>query len=321
MDTPGAITLSSHLKLAGAGDDKVTFISTMLTADDTVEGGDGTDTLVLDDGDDAAGLDATTQTGFEQLELGAAGAAVTLDNADFKFTKVLLGADLTQDLTVDNMGDGTLVVQAAQAGAITVGSTGDTDTLNVVVDAGVAVTLASLDVTGVETVNITTTDETDDTTLTAIEVDGVNTLSFGGAGDVTITDITDADTATKLATVDLSNQTGNVTVTANTLGYGTAFKLGAMGDTTDLIATVGSRDTFQFTTAFAGEVSITGGEFGGDVTDDRIDLSAITGIDTIDNLTFTDNAGDLEITSEAFEGTIVLVGITGAELNNADFVF
>jgi len=306
---------------AGAGDDKVTFMGTMLTADDTVEGGDGTDTLVLDSGDDVAGLDATTQTGFEQLELGAATGAVTLDNADFKFTKVLLGVDLTQDLTVDNMGDGTLVVQAAQAGAITVGSTGDTDTLNVVVDAGAAVTLASLDVTDVETVNITTTDETDDTTLTAIEVDGVNTLSFGGAGDVIITDITDADTATKLATVDLSNQAGNVTVTANTLGYGTAFKLGAMGDTADLIATVGSRDTFQFTTAFAGEVSITGGEFGGDVTDDRIDLSAITGIDTIDNLTFTDNAGNLEITSEAFEGTIVLVGITGAEVNNADFVF
>ena len=310
----------------GAGDDTVTFASATVDDLDTVTGGDGTDTLALDSGDDAAVLDATAHTGFEVLELGAATGAVTFDNTDFDFTKVVLGADITQAVTVSNLATGSLVVQASQAGTIAVGSVGATDAIDMVIDAGAAVTLTAVDVTDVETVKVTTNDATDDTTLTAIETDGVTALSFSGAGDVVITDITDADSAndatTKIATIDLSAQTGDFELATNSLGYGTTFKLGSMGDATDLEVTAGFRDTLQFTTAFAGDVTITGGEFGGDVTDDRIDLSAITGIDSIDDLTFTDTGADVEITSDAFDGTIILAGVASTgDVNVNDFVF
>jgi hypothetical protein len=305
----------------GAGDDRVAVASAQLDDLDTLTGGDGEDTLALLNGDDVTELDATAHTGFETLELGAATGPVAFDNDGFGFTKVVLAADLTQDLTLDNLGDGTLELQAGQTGAVAVGSTGDADTLGLAINAGAAATVADLDVTDVETVNVSTAADTDDVTFTTIETDGVTALKFSGAGDVIIDAVTDGDTAndatTKIATVDLTEQTGIFEMVA--LGYGTTFNLGNAGDI-ELNAVTNSRDTFVFTTAFDNEVLINDGEFGGDVTDDRIDLSAL-GLTGIDDLTFTDNAGDLEITSDAFEGTIVLAGVLGNEVNASDFIF
>ncbi len=306
----------------GAGDDRVAVASAQLDDLDTLTGGDGEDTLALLAADDVAVLDATVHTGFETLELGAAAGAVTFDNDGFGFTKVVLAADLTQDLTLDNLGDGTLEVQDNQTGAIAVGSTGDSDALGLVINADAATTLADLDVTDVETVNVSTTAETDDTTFTTIETDGVTALTFAGAGDVIISAITDGDNTndadTKIASVDLSAQTGAFEMAA--LGYGTTFTLGNAGDSEFTLA-AGDTDTFVFTTAFDNEVLINGGEFGGDIGDDKLDLSAL-GLTDINDLTFTDTGADVEITSDAFEGTIVLAGVLNVtDINESDFIF
>ncbi|MCE7915507.1 MAG: hypothetical protein DYH15_12735 [Nitrosomonas sp. PRO4] len=306
----------------GAGDDRVAVASAQLDDLDTLTGGDGEDTLALLAADDVAVLDATVHTGFETLELGAAAGAVTFDNDGFGFTKVVLAADLTQDLTLDNLGDGTLEVQDNQTGAIAVGSTGDSDALGLVINADAATTLADLDVTDVETVNVSTTAETDDTTFTTIETDGVTALTFAGAGDVIISAITDGDNTndadTKIASVDLSAQTGAFEMAA--LGYGTTFTLGNAGDSEFTLA-AGETDTFVFTTAFDNEVLINGGEFGGDIGDDKLDLSAL-GLTDINDLTFTDTGADVEITSDAFEGTIVLAGVPNVtDINASDFIF
>ena len=307
----------------GAGDDRVAFASATLDDLDTATGGEGEDTLAFAAGDDVVDLDADVHTGFEALELGAAAGAVTFDNDDFGFTKVVLAGDVAAvgALTLDNLGDATLEVRASQTNGIVVSSTGTEDTLGVVINADAPVTLASLDVTAVESVNVSTTADTDDTTLTTIETDGVTALTFAGAGDVIINAVTDADTTndttTKIASVDLTGQTGAFEMAA--LGYGTTFKLGNSGDI-ELAAVAGSRDKFEFTTAFDNEVLISGGEFGGDVSDDKLDLSAL-GLESIDDLTFTDTGADVEITSDAFEGTIVLAGIadTGS-INANDFI-
>ena len=327
---------------AGAGDDRIAFLTGTLNSNDTVTGGDGEDTLALDDGDDAAGLDATEQTEFEVLELGTAAAAVTFDNADFEFTKIVLAGDVTAggDLTIDNLGDGTVEVTADQTtNGVVVSSSGTSDTLAILINADAAVAINSLDVTDVETVNVSTTADTDDTTFTAIETDGVTALSFTGAGDIFITDITDADNTndatTKITEIDLTGQTGGFEMTANNLGYGAKFILSNLGNTatanfdfdddatndeaSELIATTGFRDTFEFSTAFDGNVSIADGEFGGDVTDDRIDLSFF-GIASIDDLTFTDGGDGVLITSDAFDGQILLVGLVGADVNSSDFI-
>ena len=327
---------------AGAGDDRVAFAAAALDNLDTVAGGDGEDTIAFADADDATALDATAHTAFEILELGAAGVGDnTFDNADFAFTKIVLAGDVI-GLTVDNLDAGTIEVQDNQTAAIAVTSVGDEDTLGLTINAEAATTIAALDVTGVETVNVTTTADTDDTTFTAIETDGVSALSFAGAGDIIITDITDADATNdatvKIANIDLTGQTGGFEMTANTLGYGTTFTLADLGATatasydfddavvgtdeaSELFGTLGFTDTFVFTTAFTGNVAIDDIEVGGDLTDDNIDLSALGLTNGIDDLVATDVAAGVLITSDAFEGQILLVGVTGAEVNADDFIF
>lgn len=323
---------------ARAGDDRVAFASGALTVDDVVEGGDGEDTLALVDGDDVAGLTADGQTGFEALEIGAAGAAVTFDNDGFGFTKVTLAADVTQAVELQNLGEAELEIKDSQAGVVTVASVGDTDVLNVLINAEEAVdpvVLAGVDVTDIETVTVTTAAETDNTEITTLEVDGVNTLTFAGAGEVVLNDITDADDATKLESIDLTGQTGGFELNANSLAYGTTFLLGNLGEVAGtafdfgdgaeeasvLLATGGFTDTFEFTTAFENDVVIEGGQFGGDVTDDNIDLSSF-GLTGIDDLTFTDVGANLMIENDAFGGgRILLVGVNGSDVNANDFVF
>ena len=332
----------------GAGDDRVAFAALGLDDADTVEGGEGEDTLAFDDGFDAdvAGglIDSTVHTGFEVIELGAASAATTFDNDDFGLTKVVLAADLGQDLTLDNLGDGTLEVKDNQAGVITVSSTGTADTLNLSVNAEEAVptvTLASLDITDVETVNVSTAADTDDTTFTTIETDGVTGLTFAGAGDVIISDITDGDAlnnaTTKITNIDLTGQIGGFEMTVNNLGYGTTFTLANLGETatatydfddvggtdeaSQLFGTAGFRDRFEFTTEFAGDVAIDDVEVGGDVSDDKIDLSFF-GLASDDDLTITDVAAGVLVENDTFGGgRILLVGINSTDLNASDFVF
>lgn len=328
----------------GAGDDRVAFATGTIDGNDTVEGGDeGEDTLAID-GDDVASLDGTVQTGFEVLELTTATGAVTFDNADFGVTKVVLSGDVTSagDLTIDNFEAGTLEIQATQtANNILVTSVGAEDNLAVLINADAAVAVNGLDVTGVETVSVTTTADTDDTTFTAIETDGVTGLTFAGAGDVIITDITDADNtnngATKIGAIDLIGQTGGVVMAANNLGYGTTFSLANLGETatatfdfdddaandeaSELFGATGFRDRFEFTTEFTGDVAISDIEVGGDVTDDKIDLSAF-GLASDDDLTITDVAAGVLIENDAFGGgRILLVGVTGADVNASDFIF
>lgn len=327
----------------GAGDDTFTIDEGNITAaDDVFDGGDGTDTLAISVAD-LGELDADAQTNFEILSISAAAIAgpETFDNDGLGYETLVIAEDLAAagDLTIDNFNGGTVEVQASQVNDIVVASVGTSDSINVVVNADAAVTLARLDVTDVETVNVSTTAATDDVTFTAIETDGAKAISFSGAGDVILTDITDADATNnatvKITNVDLTGQTGGFEMTANSLGYGTTFTLGNLGETatatydfdgdatdddaSELIVTAGFRDTIKFTSAFDGNVAIADGEFGGDVTDDRIDLSFFD--ITIDDLIFTDNTDGLLITSDAFDGQILLVGVNGADVNNADFVF
>jgi hypothetical protein len=337
----------------GAGDDRVVFAAGNFDGNDEVDGGAGTDTLSIDVAD-ATNLDDTVHVNFEALSLSASETdTYTIDNDAFGFETITLEDDMG-DITIDNFNGGELVVQDDQTTGITIGSTGTADTVTVTVDAGTAITIGAnttatpygLDVTDVETVNIATASADDDVTFAAIETDGVKKITFSGAGDVIVTDITDADPTNdgtvKITNVDLTGQTGGFVMDANNLGYGTTFTLGDLGnvavatttndydfdgDSTDdassqIILTAGVRDTVKFTSNFEGNVAINATaatEFGGDVTDDRIDLSFFD--ITIDDLTFEDVADGLLITSDAFDGQILLVGVTGADVNTTDFVF
>ena len=321
----------------GAGDDRVAFAGGDLDEDDTVEGGDGEDTLAIA-GADLDGLDTDLLTGFEALELETTGG-VTLDNEDFGLTRIVLGAG-DGDVTLENLGDTTVEIKDNQ-GDITVDADDTASNFNLVINAEEEngtdpVTLDSLTINDAETVNINTTAETDDTTFTALNTDGVGTLTFAGEGDVIVTTLTGDDETTEIANIDLTGQTGGFELTTNELGYGTTFILGNLGETdtathdfddaggtdeaSELDATAGDRDIFQFTTGFDGNVAITGAEFGGNIKDDRIDLSTF-GLSGIDDLTLTDVGDGVVISGEEQEGQILLVGIAANDLTESDFIF
>jgi hypothetical protein len=341
----------------GAGNDLVSF-NNVLTAEDVASGGAGEDILGFADAVDIANIDKTVHTGFETLGFGGASAAVTLNNADLGFTKVLVAGDVTAagDLTLNNLENGTLEIVKHQTGNnIVVNSIDNDDSFNIVINSQMIglpailpiligletlpVQIHGLDVTDIENVKIKTITSTDDVNLSSLETDGVISLNFSGASDVIVSDITDADaannTTTQIDTIDLTNQTGGFEMGANNLGYGTTFILGNLGTTTtatydfdgdtipeeasEFFAATGFRDTFIFTTAFEGNIAIANSEFGGNIADDRIDLSAL-GLSGMDELTFTDVADNVLITSDAFEGQILLVGTLTNEISDSDFI-
>jgi len=79
------------------------------------------------------------------------------------------------------------------------------------------------------------------------------------------------------------------------------------------------KDTIVFNDDFDGFLMIDGFEGGADVTDDMIDLSAL-GVSYAD-LDIADDGTDTEITSDEFDFTIVLTGVTAASLSQLNFTF
>lgn len=328
---------SIHL---GAGNDRVVFAAGTINADDIVDGGEGKD-IFATVGDDIGLLNGAVHTGFEVLELTAAKNAVSFDNTGSIVEKIILSGSVTDggDLNIDNLGDGILEIQSNQNKSdINVSGTN----INLLINANTAVTVNGLNVTNDAAVTISTATEADDIRFSAIETDGVATLTFSGAGDVIITDMTDVNSTnnatTRITELNLINQTGGFEISVNNIGYGTQFLLANLGNTTTakfdfdgdkvtddasyLDAAAGSRDTFMFTTAFDGNIAITNGEFGSNATDDQIDLTAfnLTGISDL-NFNLENTGLLISSKTDAFDGHIFLVGISKSEIDTADFIF
>ncbi len=328
---------SIHL---GAGNDRVVFAAGTINANDIVDGGEGQDIFAIV-GDDIGLLNGAVHTGFEVLELTAAKNAVSFDNSGSVVEKIILSGSLTDsgDLNIDNLGNGILEIQSNQnKNDINVSGTN----INLLINANTAITVNGLNVSNDAAVTISTATEIDDTRFSAIETDGVATLTFSGAGDVIITNMTDVNTTnnatTRITELNLINQTGGFEISVNNIGYGTQFLLANLGNTTTakfdfvgdkvtddasyLDAAAGSRDTFVFTTAFDGNIAITNGEFGSNATDDQIDLTAFN-LTGINDLNFNLKSTGLLISSktDAFDGHILLVGVSKSAIDAADFVF
>ncbi|PXW89846.1 hypothetical protein C8R34_1033 [Nitrosomonas sp. Nm84] len=328
---------SIHL---GAGNDRVVFAAGTINTNDIVDGGEGKDIFAIA-GDDIGLLNGAVHTGFEVLELTAAKNAVSFDNTGSIVEKIILSGSVTDggDLNIDNLGDGILEIQSNQnKNDINVSGIN----ISLLINANTAITVNGLSVTNDAAVTISTATEADDIRFSAIETDGVATLTFSGAGDVIITDMTDVNSTNnataRMTELNLINQTGGFEISVNNIGYGTQFLLANLGNTTTakfdfdgdkvtddasyLDAAAGSRDTFVFTTAFDGNIAITNGEFGSNATDDQIDLTAfnLTGISDL-NFNLENTGLLISSKTDAFDGHILLVGISKSEIDAADFVF
>lgn len=232
-DTVTTVTTTTPTKAVslGAGDDKLTLAAGTQASTSELAGNDGTDTLSMASADaEAASATATFETkisGFEKVQLGQVPATTTdtidLDNLD-EISYVISGGLNAADsvLNIDNMANaGTLSINAAAGAAAAVtdvdlkDATGTADSLNVIITNAAGIDAGTVNIAGVETINLTATDS--DTTAIGTHnvkliADKVTSLVVTGNANLTI-DAT--STYAALATLDASAATGKLTATGN----------------------------------------------------------------------------------------------------------
>lgn len=332
---------------------------TQNTADITVTGSaatdyvnlgdvDGDDSIDLGGGDDILGLDEAELSEFsedwnaEYLAINTADGTpgLAFEASEFGGVEGLILNDTVGDVDLEDFDDATLFVSADQ-GVVSFDST-DSASIQLgfpdigegavnellgrqtgATGAATTVTLTGVNLSDVAEASINTGADSDDTlainTLTANE--DTDTVTVSGEGNLTVGTLTADDLE-----IDLSGLTGSFSTGGSDNSQ--TFVLGDIGTSTiGLGGTVGAydedRDIVEFTTDFDSVVTINGFDAGSEITADLLDLSGL-GIDSIDDLTFADAAGgpaSVTITSDSFEGSIVLVGVSEAELDANNFAF
>jgi len=325
-------TASTLSVTGGSGDDTFNFAGT-LTKNDVVEGGDGTDTLLIDR--IAAGLDDETAqvTGIEKFGFNAVSDAdSTINEAKLPASVVTLQVDGSDDqsagneatFTLNNVEEGTsvnikktvadvngggaatdLVLGQGVEVIINEKSDDDSNSIDITLDAisgfntGVGFGIETLSFANYETATIHS-DKNDagtikDNEILVVTATSTKTLTFDGAADLRIGDLTTG--LLGLSTVDATGLTGAFRLDGHSAGafLGTTYKLPNSKNTIALDATLNNKDT------------VTGGSHPTDT------LTA-----SINGLTPTTGAlkiTDIETINFATGGnnTIDLAGITGAD--------
>jgi len=327
----------ANVSFAGsAGVIALTVAGADLDEEDTViTGGDGsTDSISFD----ASNLDSdkATISGFETVTISDSnGGTVDMDVFSGE-TTISVDAE-TGGLTLQNVKTGTTVEFAASGGqdAVAIDSDdadGDGNALIIELASADGANLDDITVTDFETVTVNSdVDQTAlDLTTSDAEVDTV--IITGVTADITLAAAADLSGA---GTLDISGLDGAFDTTDNgALGATTNVILGADNDNVDLdlSATAGAQTvTFSSNLGNAEVVTIAGFTVGGSVTSDTLDLSAL-GVTSISDLTLTDNDpdgddggggsdDDVSITSDLFDGTIVLIDVDVADIVVSNFDF
>ncbi len=297
----GDVAVSKAINLAGGNDrldmQGLTTASKVATVD--IDGGEGTDTLVLLAASAAStALSANTNfsskiKNFERLELTTAGNAdisVALDKLGFTNYVVTNGVQTGKTLTLDKLGaNATIEMATADANdaategtikAVLADATGTADVLNVITKVSAAnETFGTLEAAGVETIKLNaidtvvppTTGAAIDTATLAVKADKATTLTVEGNSNVTLT----LDSATKLlATIDANTLTGKLNVAANG-EVAMTIKGGSGADT--LAASLGATAKADVIIGGAGNDTITAGSNGATLTGgDGNDLFILT---------------------------------------------
>ena len=285
------------------GDDTVT-ITAAITGAGTVTGGDGIDTLVITDtlaGDtlDASGVFNSKVSGFERLQITAAGGNKSVDVTAINNVNYVKTAGVT-GLSLENLASNSTLELSATSTSTTaniLGAVGGTaDVLNVALTGNVGAVVAYGTVTApsVETVNISATDS-----ATAGSAAAINTLTLAATGATSVV-------VTGNNGLTLTN-TNNAAITnfdaSAVVGNGTA--------TVDTAANLAVTFLSANTTA-AANVTIKGGA-GNDVLTGSLSKDTISGNDGIDYI-YGDNGGTKEVdtltlTYGAGASTITIAGI------------
>lgn len=227
----------------GAGDDTMQVNNT-LAEGFSVDGGEGTDTLILTSDvakDVTADVFNKTFTNFEELSLSSS-LSGDLDISGYTGIDhlTLIGADDGKTITMQSgstleltKGEGT----GTYAGTLTVNvadaAAGKADVLNIALTGATAVDGKTIAVADVETINIVATDtdltEVNKHSLT-LKADDATTVKVSGDAGLELT-LTDSDA---VKTIDASESTGGVKITDSSVLKGVTFTGGAGDDTVTL---------------------------------------------------------------------------------------
>lgn len=311
----------------GAGDDTVEITTPLTSKDFSVDGGEGTDTLMMTADTAAKFSIGDVVKNFEILELSGSTEAAKVDMADFgDINYVVVGGALSDALTIDNVdSDGTIEFTAGPGSAVTVKVTdaeeGESDVLNVTIAADKTVDAGTLTVSNVETVNITA----DDTNLPEGEdPDAQHSLNLNAdvadavviSGDAQLT--LDLTAANKVEIIDASTNTGGVSI-KNDLDYKVTFKGSAGNDSISALALTAEPATADAVLTFddfeAGDTIKMGATASGDLTE-----LIVSSTDNWASIMDKIDDGDQVWFQYGGNTYVAVSGTTGFGLGNDDYI-
>ena len=268
--TTKAITL-------GAGNDTVTVSSATLGAGGSVNGGDGTDTLVANVNGSAFSADPAFG-GFETLRV--AGAAAQGSHNANGFTALEVGA-LAGATTFTNVAVNTGLTVLATTGAATTvtlaNATGTTDVFNLTLSSSAAIAANTVTLAGIETVNIAVLDTNSTAHVDTLTLAATSAKSVVVTGNAGLTLVNTGNTA--ITNFDASAVTGTgsaVTFTSvnATIGENVTIKTGAGAD---VITTTATANDTVVSGSGADSITYEGGldVFTGGAGADKFDINSV----------------------------------------------
>lgn len=271
----------------------------------------------------------------------------SVDTLSFAGT-LTLGADMALDNAPEELA---VTFGAAASGAFAI-DFGDVETLSLTSSFTAPTTAGTVDdltVTGESLTDVTVNaltgfggngavtfagDATEEWSLSSLTLNDLNSLISGDGTDFDIilddtVELTEIDASnTNIATTATINASDadfadSVTVNIGRMGFDDEGELDGDGFAYTAETDGDAREAFTFVGEDIGDVEITGFSAGVLGSNDRLDFSQFDGVDDLDDLNVTDDgAGNYEITSDAFSGTITLTGTSGDPTDDsANFVF
>jgi Ca2+-binding RTX toxin-like protein len=333
----------------GAGNDSLTTGAAAITAADSFEGGEGTDTLVVTTPVAITAAIGAKITGFERININDGGMAtntINLNNIGSTFARITMGDTNNTIQTFSGVqADFTdLRISAAAAADTQVTLTRQTDTttnaMDITLIGGETATVVANDeetvsVTGsgagTVRVNLTSTD------MTALTITGANVVDMAttAIANSTLLATVDATAATGAVSVNASVSTVDAIATANTLG-GVFTYTGGSGDDTitggnaaDNLTGGSGNDTINggsgneaAINGGAGNDTINGGAgndvmnggTGNDIVDGGSGADVITYTDGLDTITVGAGSDTVHITTNA-NSAVATDGATITDFN------
>ncbi|MDD2780720.1 calcium-binding protein, partial [Sulfuricurvum sp.] len=313
LDISG-MTSTNVTVTGGAGNETIKMASADLTTSDTLTVGTGTDILELTTASELLAADMASISGFEKLKLANVDATQSLTLADGKFSEID-GSSITyaQAVTID---------AAAQEGALSITTKGGADVITLgkganTLDSGsgddiIRITAATFDSS--DALNTGNGSDTLEISGTAVVTDGMFD-NVSGLETVKLTTDAAGQSVTLTSThagaaginkVDTTSVTSAVSVDVSNMGTGVTVSTGSgtdtitMGQGIDTINAGAGNDTIKVASAYLTSADVISG--GADtntlhITDKAVvSDDMVTGVTNIDTLKLSDHADAQSVT-------------------------